>query len=199
MPGPEIETRAATTEELPRAIATLVAAFIADPITRFACPDAHAYLEAMPLLFRVFGGASFEHGSAQVSADLRGVSLWLPPGVHPDEERMEGLLRERTPAAHLDDMLATLEAMGESHPEEPHWYLPLIGVDPSAQGSGLGGALMRDAAARFDAEGALAYLESSNPRNISLYERHGFEAIGRIQIGAAPLVTPMVRRPRSNG
>jgi len=34
---------------------------------------------------------------------------------------------------------------------------------------------MRHALARCDEESALAYLASSNPRNISLYERHGFE------------------------
>ena len=86
--------------------------------------------------------------------------------------------------------------MDESHPEEHHWYLPIVGVDPNAQGHGLGGALMRHAVTRCDEEGALAYLESTNPRNISLYQRHGFEAMGKIQIGAAPLVTPMLRRPR---
>jgi hypothetical protein len=42
----------------------------------------------------------------------------------------------------------------------------------------------------------LAYLESSNPRNIPLYQRHGFEAMGEIQVGAAPVVTPMIREPR---
>jgi hypothetical protein len=41
-----------------------------------------------------------------------------------------------------------------------------------------------------------AYLESSNPRNISLYERHGFEIIGLIQAGGSPTLTPMLRRPR---
>ncbi len=71
-----------------------------------------------------------------------------------------------------------------------------MGVEPNAQGSGLGGALMRHAVARCDDEGAMAFLESSNPRNVSLYERHGFEAMGQIQIGAGPLVTPMLRRPR---
>jgi ribosomal protein S18 acetylase RimI-like enzyme len=55
---------------------------------------------------------------------------------------------------------------------------------------------MRHAVARCDQERALAYLESSNPRNISLYRRHGFEVMGEIRVGAAPLVTPMLRRPR---
>ena len=49
---------------------------------------------------------------------------------------------------------------------------------------------------RADAAGLPAYLESSNPRNISLYERHGFEIMGRIQVGDGPLVTPMLRPPR---
>jgi hypothetical protein len=60
----------------------------------------------------------------------------------------------------------------------------------------LGAELMRHAVARCDHEGALAYLESSNPRNISLYLRSGFEVMGEIRIGAAPVVTPMLRRPR---
>ncbi len=72
----------------------------------------------------------------------------------------------------------------------------MVGVEPNAQGKGLGGALMRHAVARCDQEGALAYLESSNLRNISLYERHGFEVMGEIQVCACPLVTPMLRRPR---
>jgi ribosomal protein S18 acetylase RimI-like enzyme len=82
------------------------------------------------------------------------------------------------------------------HPEESHWYLPMIGVEPNAQGRGLGAELMRHAVERCDREGAVAYLESSNRRNISLYQRHGFDVMGEIRVGEAPLVTPMIRRPR---
>jgi ribosomal protein S18 acetylase RimI-like enzyme len=82
------------------------------------------------------------------------------------------------------------------HPSEPHWYLPLIGVDPFQQGSGLGSALMRHALARCDSEGKPAFLESSNPKNVPLYERHGFEVLGRIQAGASPTLFPMLRKAR---
>ncbi|MCA1748539.1 MAG: hypothetical protein LC634_03060 [Sphingomonadales bacterium] len=42
-----------------------------------------------------------------------------------------------------------------------------------------------------------AYLESSNPRNISLYLRHGFEIVGEIQHGSSPVMTPMLRPARA--
>jgi ribosomal protein S18 acetylase RimI-like enzyme len=141
-------------------------------------------------------GPSIEHRAALVTSDFRGAALWLPPDVHPDGDVFERIFRETIKADRLDDVLGTFEKMGESHPQEPHWYLPMIGVEPFAQGQGLGGELMRRAVARCDKEGMLAYLESSNPRNISLYRRHGFEVMFEIRIGKAPVVTPMLRRPR---
>jgi GNAT superfamily N-acetyltransferase len=193
---PSTEIRSATPDEMPQAISAIVAAFLTDPFARFGWPSPHAYLRAAPLVARGFGGASVEHGTAYVSADFRGAALWLPPGVHPNGEALEWTVRDTADPQHLDDVLGTFERMAQSHPEEPHWYLPMIGVEPTAQGRGLGAELMRHAVARCDDEGMLAYLESSNPRNISLYLRFGFEVIGEIQVGAAPVLTPMVREPR---
>jgi len=192
---PSIDIRSARHDEKPQTVAAIVAAFITDPIARFAWPRPHDYLQAAPAATTEFAGGAFEHGTAYVSPDFRGAALWLPPDVHPNGEALEQIFRRTAPPARLDDLLMTFERMGESHPEEPHWYLPMIGVEPFAQAKGLGAALMRHAVARCEHEGILAYLESSNPRNISLYLRYGFEPTGEIQIGAAPLVTPMVRRP----
>jgi ribosomal protein S18 acetylase RimI-like enzyme len=94
------------------------------------------------------------------------------------------------------DTFGLMEQMEKYHPEEPHWYLATLGVDVNRQGKGLGSILMKHALTRIDREGATAYLESSNPRNIPFYERHGFEVLGRIHSGCSPVVTPMVRRPR---
>jgi ribosomal protein S18 acetylase RimI-like enzyme len=188
--------RSATVDEMPRAVAAIVAAFLTDPPARFAWPSPHDYLQAMPLATREFAGASFKHGTAYVSADFRGTALWLPPGVEPNGEVLGKMFRETAKREHLDDLLATFEKMEKSHPREPHWYLPQIGVDPNAQGKGLGAALMRHALARCDQERALAYLEASKPENVPFYQRYGFEVIAEIQVGAAPPVTPMLRRPR---
>ena len=55
---------------------------------------------------------------------------------------------------------------------------------------------MRHALAQCDGERKAAFLESSNPKNVSLYERHGFEVLGRIQVGASPILFPMLRKAR---
>jgi len=38
-----------------------------------------------------------------------------------------------------------------------------------------------------------AFLESSNPRDISICERHGFQNLGTLDVGGRPLMTPMLR------
>jgi hypothetical protein len=48
----------------------------------------------------------------------------------------------------------------------------------------------------FVSERLPAYLESTNPRNILLYERHGFEVIGAIRIGNCSPIFPMLRVAR---
>ena len=57
----------------------------------------------------------------------------------------------------------------------PHWYLGVIGVDPSVQGSGVGRALIEHVVARADAAGVPCYLETAQPRNVQFYVNRGFK------------------------
>lgn len=45
--------------------------------------------------------------------------------------------------------------------------------------------------------GQRAYLASSSPINLSLYERHGFCSIGCVEVGSAPPIYPILRPARS--
>jgi ribosomal protein S18 acetylase RimI-like enzyme len=125
-----------------------------------------------------------------------GAALWLPPGIHPDEDALSYVLKSTVAKHRQENAFALFEQMGQYHPKEPHWYLPLIGVDPIHQGRGCGFTLMKHALLPCDREKKLAYLESTNPRNLSLYIRHGFEILGTIQVGDSPPVFPMLRKPR---
>jgi ribosomal protein S18 acetylase RimI-like enzyme len=178
-----------------RAVATVVAAFIADPVVRWVFPDAATYLAHSPELVRRFGGKAFDEGSAYSAEDYAGIALWLPPGVSVDEGPLVGLLEASVAPGRLENLFGVLEQMSTYHPTEPHWYLPMVGVDPVWQGKGYGSALLRHTLARCDEEGRRAYLESSNPANLPLYERHGFRVMGKIQVGDSPPIWPMLREP----
>jgi ribosomal protein S18 acetylase RimI-like enzyme len=194
MTTPIIKTATAS-DEAPT-IAAVVLAFGTDPAARWTWPDPHQYLKHFPGFVSVLGGKAFAHESAHYVDGYAGAALWLPPGVSPDDEALMTLL-QRTGAAQVQkDCAALFEQMGRYHPPEPHWYLPFIGVDPSHQGKGYGAALMQHALIPCDRDHTLAYLESSNPKNIPLYERHGFELLGTIQVGTSPPIFPMLRKPR---
>ncbi|MGD9881696.1 MAG: GNAT family N-acetyltransferase [Reyranella sp.] len=186
---------AATAAEEAAVVDTLMLAFASDPATRWTWPDPSAYLRAFPRFARAFGGAAFAHGSA-FRLGTAGAALWLPPGIGPDDQAMMALMQATASPESMIDGMQVMQQMASCHPHEPHWYLPLIGVDPAWQGKGVGSRLMKHATNLFDRDGALAYLESSNPRNIPLYQRHGFEILGHIQAGSSPTITPMLRKPR---
>ena len=188
--------RVAASGDEASAVGAVVLAFGGDPVARWCWPDSHQYLTSMPRFTRAFGGGAFAHDSAFCTEDFGGAALWLPPDVHPDEAALGDIVEQTVSEPTRGELLTMLEQMAAYHPHEPHWYLPLIGVDPARQGSGYGGALMTHALQRCDREGRLAYLESTNPRNMSLYERHGFKALGRIQVGSSPPMIPMLRHPR---
>jgi len=188
--------RSAAMAERPMVVHTIVLAFAADPVVRWVWPEAHQYLESMPAFTVAFAGGGFGDGSADTTDGYEGVGLWLPPGVHPDQNAVGDIVDQTVAKSLQSDLQTLMEKMAGFHPDGPHWYLPMIGVDPAHQNKGLGAALLRHALERCDREGLPAYLESTNPRNVSLYLRHGFVAVGEIHAGSSPTVVPMLRRPR---
>ena len=193
---PSITVRTMSPADDVQTIDTIVLAFAADPVARWSWPDSHQYLISMPRLTRAFGGRAFAHNGAYGSNGYAGAALWLPPGVTPDEEALGEIMQRTVAESVRDEVFTVLDQMSKYHPAEPHWYLPLIGVDPAHQGKGHGDALMQYALQQCDRDHAPAYLESTNPRNISLYRRHGFEVLGTIQVGSSPSLVPMLRRAR---
>jgi ribosomal protein S18 acetylase RimI-like enzyme len=171
-------------------------AFSADPAARWTWPDPQQYLRHFPSFIKALGGKAFAHGSAYYVDDYAGAALWLPPEVSPDENTLVDLLQHTGYAPVQKDVFAVFEQMAHYHPQEPHWFLPFIGVDPLQQGQGYGAALMQHALVPCDRDRTLGYLESSNPKNLPLYERYGFELLGTIQVGTSPPIFPMLRNPR---
>ncbi|MCU1483653.1 MAG: family N-acetyltransferase [Actinomycetia bacterium] len=130
-------------------------------------------------------------------------AAWRPPSQGDlGDAHLDRFFTAMTVAPTTDEDFGRLAVMGAAveaaHPTEPHWYLGVLATIPDRRAQGLGSALLTASLAVVDESHHPAYLESSNPRNISLYERHGFEVTGRIDVDAADDVymTPMWRPAR---
>ena len=190
-----IKTSASASDEA-STIDVLVRAFSEDPVAQWIWPDSQQYQMYFPSFVRVFGGKAFTYGSAYYVDGYAAAALWLPPDVLPDEYTLISIFQRTVSKQTQKDVFTVFDQMGRYHPSEPHWYLPLMGVDPLKQGKGLGSELMKHALVQCDQDNNKpAYLESSNPRNIPFYERYGFELLSTIQIGTSPHIFPMLRRP----
>jgi hypothetical protein len=127
----------------------LARAFHADPPVVHFIPDPVRRAAVMPEFFERFvrHGQLFGevHGPA---ARLEAIAIWLPPGrtdVTPERARRSGLdtlvdVFDGESFARLSAFLAQTADLHQRAMPGPHWYLAFIGVDPAAQGRGLGGA-----------------------------------------------------------
>jgi GNAT superfamily N-acetyltransferase len=182
--------------EVDHAIATLVLAFVTDPVARWMYDDPHEYLLHIPRLFRALGRSSFATGAAQRTNDGLGVALWLPPGVHGDDGPLEAAIAESIVGEKQTEVAAIFERTEHYPPTEPHWYLSLIGVEALHRNNGCGATLLQHRLRQCDREHLPAYLWSSNPLNTTLYERHAFRVAGVIKVGSSPPIFPMLRNAR---
>lgn len=171
----------------------LVDAFLDDPVVCWLFPSPaerrdlqrHFY---RPLLARPGAEAYLVGGG--------GAALWLAitPGEAAHQQAPDG----PSPFGASGPRLRALgEALGERHPrDEPHLYLPCMGVRAGLRGAGLGSALLRHRLERADADGLGAYLEASSPRSRALYRRHGFDDLGApVRVADSPPLWPMRRPP----
>lgn len=195
-PREPVEVRTATGAEERRVVDTLVLAFGSDPVVRWFYPVPHDYLRHFPAFVGAYGSGAFDHGTAFYLPEFAAAALWLPPGVHPDDDRLVELFRNSLPEERLEHVWAVGDRLDTYRPAEPFWYLPAIGVDPTRRRRGYGSVLLEHVLETCDEAGTIAYLESSNPSNVSLYVRHGFEVLGTIREGTMPPLVPMLRTPR---
>jgi len=179
-------------------------AFYEDPIMMWVWPDAARRAKSLPHMFATMTRHHFlARGGAEVATNgavVRAAALWDPPGRWKQSRREELLMMPcfiRAFGLRVGAGREVSELVKKTHPEEPHWYLAVIGSDPTVRGGGFGQALMRSRLDRCDAEHAPAYLESSNPDNIPYYTRFGFEVTGEIKLpDGGPSMWQMWRAPR---
>ena len=102
--------------DVDKAVAVIALAFIADPVCRWAYPDPNVYYKYFPPFIRAFAGGAFEAGTAYVTVGYEGAALWLPPGVHADEEALGAFIAETVPDELQEHLFELVEPQAATHP-----------------------------------------------------------------------------------
>jgi ribosomal protein S18 acetylase RimI-like enzyme len=196
-----IVVRKATAADESSLAAALALAFHDDPVMSWLLPQDRSRVRRLRALFRVeLRYLHLPHNEVYTNAEVSSGALWAPPG------------RWRTPPVSLvrsiprlvlslglgiTTALRSIKAIERVHPHEPHWYLAVLGTEPSWQGKGVGSALLGPVLQRCDRDGTGAYLESSKESNVPFYARHGFEVTRPVDLPhRGPRIWPMWRDPR---
>jgi ribosomal protein S18 acetylase RimI-like enzyme len=193
--------RRATAADVPDLAAMLARAFIDDPIPEWSCPPDSLRQSVLERFFTTRARQLLAHEEVWVGARQSSAALWAPPERWKqtpleDAQLSRALLHPRL-LVRAPLIVVGLLGLERKHPvAPPHWYLAFLGTDPSAQGQGLGSAVLQPVLEQCDSDGVAAYLESTKERNIDFYARHGFRVTQELRLPRGPRVWPMWREPR---
>ena len=196
-----VTPRRAERSELPDLARMLARAFHEDPVASWACRPDDLRPRVLERLFGMRLRDLYPRGEIWTDDELRSVAVWAAPArwhttAREDAAYASCLLHPRL-ALRMPMVITGLLRAQRLHPNEPpHWYLAILGTDPSAQGQGLGSAMMGPILEELDRDGVGAYLESSKEQNLDFYARHGFRVTSEKDLPRGPRLWPMWREPR---
>lgn len=162
-------------------LATIVAAFAADPLLRWVWPEEERYAGCAPLFFGLLLDLRHAGGEVWVADEGAAVAMWDPPGglyAKPATDPWPALQAHFCPAER--ERWRIVDAALALPPETPaHWYLGVLAAGPQHRGRGLGSAVVDPVLGAADRTGTPAYLETMSERNLTFYGRLGF-AVHRV-------------------
>jgi GNAT superfamily N-acetyltransferase len=181
---------------------TLADAFFNDPVWGWAFSDPKHRKAQHEAWFRLLIGSALPHGWVWTTPAHQAVSVWVPPGfpeLSESDEALLGPMLGEMLGARAELVMEVFDRFEAAHPRSRgHYYLSLLGTHTDHRGSGIGMRLLAENLALLDTFGMPAYLESTNPSNLSRYEAVGFAACGAFDLpDDGPTVTTMWREPPS--
>jgi hypothetical protein len=184
------------------AVDILVGAFLDDPTWSWIVADPVIRPDVLRVLWQAFADSALRYSSLWISEGATAAAVWIPPdGEEMSEEQAAVVMPtlEAMLGAAAPHVFAAMEEFDKAHPHhEPHYSLSLLGTEVTQTGHGYGLRLLADTLTVVDSSDQPAYLEASNPVNVGLYERYGFERFGSFTLpDGGPTVTTMWRRRAS--
>ena len=177
-----------TTDDVKEVIKVAGRAFQDDPVTIFAYPNETERKEKIQYGFYMLYKYGIKYGlTYAISKNLEGITIWLPPGkVYPSiwtMMRLGGFYTMRKVGLKLKAMKRTMTVFKYEEERHKHlvpynhWYVQNIAVKPEEQGKGYGGLLISTMLKTIESEGLPVYLETNTEKNVSIYQKYGFEIL----------------------
>lgn len=187
MAEPSIE--AAGWADAPAIRTVLARAYRDNPLMAWALPDPETREDACAAWLGPSVDRYLTAGRVTVArrdGSVVGVAAWrLPdvPAVEPSLPAPARVLALLVGPGRADEIAAALGRAAVLAPAEPAAYLNYLAVAPQEQGRGIGRLLLDAGVAQARRDGLLSYLATGDPRNVPFYERAGFSAVGRVDLG----------------
>lgn len=202
-----MKVTAAASSDIEQTVGCLANAFAQDPITGFLLQTGPGYQERVARFFSLLLRARITlnmpvlvaRDTVSILGAAMGNSTASPPWPSALEEEWSNL---DTVIPGFNDRAALYEEIAEkSRPQQPHYYLGVIGTSPAKQGLGVGTRLLESfcglSASNHLSSGV--YLETANPLNVRFYERAGFAVTGQGSLGTGNLWCMFLRHgPRDD-
>ena len=164
----------------------LTRAFWNYPVSTYAYSDELLREKRLPYFFQHILYYCIRYGEVYgISSSIEGIAAWLPS----DHFQMtalkllrsvplsvffhmghEGGMQMKSFSDHIDGVHRRMAPFR-------HWFLQVLGIDPPHQGKGYASALVRPLLARLDHEKLPCYLETIDPRDVTIYEHFGFQVV----------------------
>jgi GNAT superfamily N-acetyltransferase len=173
------------------AIELLTNAFAADPVLAyFGDRQKGERLELIQWFAKVALNYSYKDGQIYTTKSLEGIAIWIPPGKFPlNDFRLlilggYALPFKINPSKLLEfiSLFLKVEKQHKQNVDRQHWYLFMLGVAPDRRSQGIGSLLLQPILERADRAKLSCYLETSTPRAVRFYQKHGFEIISEIKL-----------------
>jgi ribosomal protein S18 acetylase RimI-like enzyme len=166
-------------------------AFIEDPFYKYIMPNESSRLRKLNLWMNCMVRYGLEYGQIHITGEpITGIAIWLKP-ENPMINNI-GMIRMgmgRVPfilgLSGFTRMMKVTSEWEQLHKKETpnHWYLMVLGVDPSYQGRGIGSSLIQPVIKQADLDRIPCYIETMTQKDVKFYQNRGFNIVFEGKVG----------------
>lgn len=198
--GRAVRIRSSQVEPLSKLLAR---AFYNHAAVTYVLPDQRIRRAVLPWFFTsVAIRAARLCGEVFTNVNLEGGALWIRPGgdltlgrAAMTEVQSLPIRIDRRSISRWNNLIGHLESARRNLGNELHWYLMAIATDPSK--ISVRRDLMNPVLAEADWDHRHCYAETFDEKELSFYQKQGFQIIGAGQIPeGGPNFWTMIRPPR---